>query len=134
VVGLPGDTLMMSAGILQRNGGLVEEPYVLHSDMARSEDEVQRARMHTWQAAHTVALDTTSYAPDLQDWGPVVVPPDSFFVLGDNRDSSYDSRYYGFIPMSRVIGQPSVIYFSVARDTSGSATGPRWSRIGARVK
>jgi signal peptidase S26 family len=40
------------------------------------------------------------------------VPPDSFFALGDNRDASYDCRYYGFIPSSNIFGRASVIYFS----------------------
>ena len=78
--------------------------------------------------------EVDAYAPDLQDWGPLVVPPDSFFALGDNRDASYDSRYYGFIPMSRVLGKPRVIYLSLEKDTSGSVTGLRWARIGARVR
>jgi signal peptidase I len=134
ILGLPGDTLMMSSGILHRNGRVLEEPFIIHLDEDRTEDAEQRGRMRSWQVAHTVALDTTSYAPDLQAWGPLVVPPDSFFTLGDNRDASYDSRYYGFIPMSRVIGQPRLIYFSIAKDTSGSATGVRLARIGKRVR
>jgi len=134
VLGLPGDTVSMSAGSLHRNGQRLEEPFVIHSDKTRSEDAEQRGRMRSWQVAHTVALDTTSYAPDLQAWGPLVVPRDSFFALGDNRDASYDSRYYGFIPMSHVLGRPRVIYFSLEKDTAGSITGLRWARIGARVK
>lgn len=133
VLGLPGDTLRMAAGSLYRNGQVLHEPFTIHTDTTRSEDAEQRGRMRAWQVAHTVAVDTASYTPDLQDWGPIVVPRDSFFALGDNRDASYDSRYYGFIPMSRVIGQPRVIYFSIARDASGSATALRWSRMGARV-
>jgi signal peptidase I len=134
VVGLPGDTLMMSSGNLHRDGRALDEPYIIHLDQTRTEDLEQRNRMRSWQVAHTVAADTTSYAPDVQDWGPLVVPPDSFFALGDNRDASYDSRYYGFIPANRVIGRPRIIYFSLAKDSSGSITGVRWARIGARVR
>ncbi|HSE47525.1 MAG TPA: signal peptidase I [Gemmatimonadales bacterium] len=134
VLGLPGDTLSMSSGALHRNGRPLEEPYVVHLEKARTEDAEQRGRMRSWQVAHTVALDTAAYAPDLQDWGPLVVPADSLFALGDNRDASYDSRYYGFIPMSHVLGQPRVIYLSLEQDTSGSHTGLRWARIGARVR
>jgi signal peptidase I len=134
VAGLPGDTLSMSSGVLHRNGRPVAEGFVIHTDKSRSEDLEQRGRMHAWQVAHAVALDTASYAPDVQNWGPLVVPPDSFFALGDNRDRSYDSRYYGFLPMSKVIGKPRAIYFSVAKDSSGSTTGFRWSRIGSRVE
>ncbi len=134
ILGLPGDTLKMSSGILYRNGRVEDEPFIIHVDEDRTEDSQQRSLMRSWQVNHTVDLDTTSYTPDLQDWGPLVVPPDSFFTLGDNRDASYDSRYYGFIPISGVIGQPRVIYFSKALDTSGSGTGVRWSRIGTRVR
>jgi signal peptidase I len=134
VLGLPGDTLWMISGSLHRNGRRLAEPFIIHIDKTRSEDAVQRRHMRSWQVAHTVALDTALYAPDLQDWGPVVVPPDSFFALGDNRDASYDSRYYGFVPMTRVLGQPRVIYLSLEKDRSGSVIGVRWARIGARVR
>jgi signal peptidase I len=134
VLGLPGDTLWMASGSLHRNGRRLAEPFVIRSDKTRSENAEQRGRMRSWQVAHTVALDTVSYEPDLQDWGPLLVPPDSFLALGDNRDASYDSRYYGFIPLSRVLGQPRVIYLSLEKDTSGSVTGLRWARIGARVR
>jgi signal peptidase I len=134
ILGLPGDTLRMSSGALQRNGQRLEEPFVFHADNTRSEDAEQRGRMRAWQVAHTVAVDTASYEPDLQEWGPLVVPPGSFFALGDNRDASYDSRYYGFLPLEGVIGKPRVIYFSLAKDPAGAITGVRWSRIGARVE
>jgi signal peptidase I len=134
IVGLPGDTLRMSSGALQRNGRWLEEPFVIHTDNTRSEDKKQRGRMRAWQVAHTVAVDTASYAPDVQEWGPLVVPPGSFFALGDNRDASYDSRYYGFVPLTRVVGKPRVIYFSLAKDPAGAITGFRWSRIGSRFE
>ena len=133
VVGLPGDTLTMTAGTLRRNGREVGEPYVIHGDPTRSEDPEQRAKMRAWQRGHTVTVDETSYAPDLQTWGPIVVPPDSFFGLGDNRESSYDSRYYGFIPVRNIIGQPGLVYFSLVVDTTGTAAGVRWSRIGRQL-
>ena len=135
VVGMPGDTLMMAGGHLRRNGGNVAEPYVVRENPRRSEDAQQRARMRFWQMDHTVGIARATYTPDLQDWGPLVVPPDSFMALGDNRDASYDSRYYGFVPFDRVIGQPRVIYLSLERDTTGGhERGVRWSRIGRRVR
>lgn len=53
-----------------------------------------------------------TYAPDLQDWGPIIVPPDSLFMMGDNRDLSYDGRYWGFLPRLNVRGTPLLIYYS----------------------
>ena len=71
----------MEAGQLYRNGQRVNEPYVVHGDPHRSEDPVQRAKMREWQVPHLAQHDTASYQPDLQDWGPIVVPPDSFFTI-----------------------------------------------------
>jgi hypothetical protein len=74
--------------VLYRNGKRVDEPYALHGDPTRSEDPMQRAKMRLWQLPHVVGRDTASYQPDLQDWGPIVVPADSFYIMGDNGDSS----------------------------------------------
>ena len=112
LIGMPGDTLSMEDGELFRNGQRVNEPYAMRSDPTRSEDPIQRAKMREWQLPHLVNRDEGSYQPDLQEWGPIVVPPDSFFMMGDNRDSSYDGRYWGFLPRANVRGRPLVVYFS----------------------
>lgn len=131
VVGVPGDTLHMEAGALYRNGQHLEEPYVVHNDPQRSEDPVQRSKMRSWQAHHLTARGSDGYMPDLQDWGPIVVPADSFFALGDNRDASYDSRYYGLVPFGRILGRPWVVYFSYDSDSRGPFLGRiRWARLG----
>ena len=101
LVGLPGDTLQMQGTQLLRNGSVLSEPYVQYSE----------------GIADTVRT---------RNWGPLIVPPDSMFVLGDHRDASYDSRYFGFVPLSSVRGRPARIYFS-----RGAESGVRWSRIGA---
>ena len=132
LIGVPGDTLAMEGGVLYRNGQRVNEPYVVHADPHRSEDPVQRAKMREWQVPHLVQRDTASYQPDLQDWGPIVVPPDSFFMMGDNRDSSYDGRYWGFLPRANVRGKPLIVYFSYDQNSWKSLpflTAVRWSRI-----
>jgi signal peptidase I len=132
LVGMPGDTLMMENGELYRNGQKVSEPYALHVDPTRSEDMAQRAKMREWQLPHLVNTDTASYNPDLQNWGPVVVPSDSLFMMGDNRDSSYDGRYWGFLPRQNVRGRPLVVYYSYDA-TSWRAlpflTAVRWGRL-----
>ena len=136
LIGVPGDTLAMEGGVLYRNGKRVEEPYALHGDPTRSEDPMQRAKMRQWQLPHVVGRDTASYQPDLQDWGPIVVPADSFFMMGDNRDSSYDGRYWGFLPRANVRGRPLVVYFSYdpsswrsLRHPSGEASSGRTTII-----
>lgn len=132
LIGVPGDTLWMENGELWRNGQKVNEPYVLHTDPSRSEDQVQRMKMREWQLPHLVKRDPATYKPDLQDWGPIVVPPDSFFMMGDNRDSSYDGRYWGFLPRANVRGRPLVVYYSY--DPSSWRALPflsavRWKRL-----
>lgn len=112
LIGVPGDTLAMEHGQLYRDGKPVDEPYVVHANPTKSEDPVYRSKMRQWQASHLAGRDATGYDPDLEDWGPIVVPADSFFMMGDNRDNSYDGRYWGFLPRDNVRGTPLVIYFS----------------------
>jgi signal peptidase I len=132
LIGMPGDTLSMENGELFRNGERVNEPYAVHSDLTRSEDQIQRAKMREWQLPHLVKRDAAKYQPDLQDWGPIVVPPDSFFMMGDNRDSSYDGRYWGFLPRKNVRGRPLVVYFSYDPSSWRALpflTAVRWTRL-----
>jgi signal peptidase I len=68
----------------------------------------------------------------LKNWGPLVVPPDSFFVMGDNRNNSYDSRYWGFLGRDRVSGRPLFIYYSFDKTSVMPLpflTGIRWGRL-----
>lgn len=133
LIGVPGDTLAMEGGLLIRNGQKVDEPWAVHGDNTRSEDALQRAKMRDWQVKHLVpGQDTAAYAPDLQHWGPIVVPRDSFFMMGDNRDSSYDGRYWGFLPRENVRGRPLLIYYSYDANSWRSLpflTSVRWNRI-----
>jgi len=132
LIGMPGDTLSMENGELFRNGERVNEPYAVSSDPTRSEDPIQRAKMREWQLPHLVNRDEATYQPDLQEWGPIVVPPDSFFMMGDNRDSSYDGRYWGFLPRTNVRGRPLVVYFSYDPSSWRAlpfVTAVRWSRL-----
>jgi signal peptidase I len=132
LIGMPGDTLSMEGGVLFRNGEKVEEPYVVHTDHARSEDAMQRLKMREWQLPHLVQRDAATYKPDLQEWGPIVVPPDSFFMMGDNRDSSYDGRYWGFLPRQNVRGRPLLVYYSYDANSWRSLpflSAVRWGRL-----
>jgi signal peptidase I len=71
-----------------------------------------------------------AYAPTVATWGPIVVPRAEYFLLGDNRGESIDSRYTGFVPDSEIVQRPVVIFFS--RDP---VTGHlRWGRIGERIE
>ncbi|MDX2261373.1 MAG: signal peptidase I [Gemmatimonadales bacterium] len=132
LIGVPGDTLAMVGGALVRNGSRVDEPWTQSTDPRLSADALSRARMREWQAPHLVGRQATGYQPDLHDWGPIVVPQDSLFVMGDNRDSSYDGRYWGFLPRKNLRGSPLIVYFSY--DASSwrplpFLTAVRWTRL-----
>lgn len=132
LVGVAGDTLAMRDGELYRNGVRLDEPYAQSTDPDRSEDPLMRARMRAWQVPHFAGPVPADYEPDLHDWGPVVVPRDSLFVLGDNRDGSYDGRYWGFLPRKNVRGTPVLVYFSYDATSFARAaflTEVRWSRL-----
>ena len=77
------------------------------------------------------------YHPTRDTWGPLRVPMDKYFVLGDNRDNSADSRYWGFVDVSAVKGRPLVVYFSYDRGTRDALpwlTDIRWSRLGSLIR
>lgn len=134
LVGMPGDTLAMEDGQLVRNGRVVRESYVVHTDpgMDPAADDFR------WQRDHLVrtAQASPGYHPSRNNWGPIVVPRKSYFMLGDNRDNSLDSRYWGFVPDSLIRGRPLVVYYSFQPD-SGAHTAwlsrVRWHRLGSRV-
>ena len=135
LVGLPGDTLAMRGGTLYVNGAAQRELFArreptAHDSYGHDFDWLRRALL---PAAHA----SPGAQPSRNTWGPLVVPAHNFFVLGDNRDNSSDSRYWGFVPDSLLRGQPLVVYYSVAPDSL--APGPwlrriRWQRIGEWVQ
>lgn len=135
LIGLPGDTLTMRASHLIRNGVVISEPYAVHTDTAETA-EPWRDVMREWQLRYVLA-DTAVYHPDLQNWGPIVVPRDSLFVLGDNRENSLDSRFWGFLPRRNLRGSPMFVYYSY--DATGLDAMPwvrdvRWGRVGEVVR
>jgi len=126
LIGAPGDTLRMVRDTVFRNGRRLDEPYTLHLASGTTSDEDFRLQQfRALQLPHYVGRDAATYHPTTHDWGPIVVPPDSFWVMGDNRDESYDSRYWGFLPRSHVLGRTLFIYMSVATDPFRI----RWRRL-----
>jgi len=126
IVGLPGDTLAMTDGRLEVNHQRPLEPFAWHA-----EPEIDPVvEDFDWQRSFLAdRRDSLSYKPSRNTWGPVVVPRGHYFVLGDNRDNSLDSRYFGFLSREQLMAQVRRIYFS--KDSSGHI---RWSRLGRRPR
>jgi signal peptidase I len=124
VMGLPGDTLEMRAKTLYLNGRPLREPYTRHIDTTTD----PRDDLMAWQAKYLAPPPRGPYRPSRDNWGPLVVPAGELFMLGDDRDNSYDSRHLGFTAPRALKGRPTWIYLS-----RGPA-GVRWSRIGRTIQ
>ena len=134
LVGLPGDTVEMRQGTLSRNGTVQREVYATHRDLAfdpATED-------FRWQRDFLApGIDVRRYHPSRNNWGPLVVPDEHYFMLGDNRDNSLDSRYWGFVPDSLVRGSPILVYYSYSPDSSEAfdwLKRVRWQRLGELIR
>jgi signal peptidase I len=133
LIGVPGDTLQMREKVLYLNGAPVREPYTHYID--RAGDAVHPGMR--WQSNHLIASTSRSYHPSRDNWGPLVVPEHEYFVLGDNRDNSEDSRYWGFVDREAIRGRPWFVYYSFdpsASDHAPWARAVRWARIGHPIR
>ena len=140
VIGLPGDTLEMKDRDVFINGIALFEDYL--KDSTEQSVDVSHSDMN-WQKEHIVYPDTTlldigqfTYRPSRDNWGPLYVPENNFFVLGDNRDDSEDSRYWGFVSRDSVEGKAWLIYYSVEpgyKDYRSWLRSIRWERFARRI-
>jgi len=118
IMGVPGDHIHLRDGVVYRNGEKLVEPYVRHKDAQSDRDDAYHQYRDNFpavlpsEAAQVRNEKWTQELPSHIEGGDIVVPPDSYFAMGDNRDVSYDSRYWGFIPRKNVIGRPMFIYWS----------------------
>ncbi len=104
VIGVPGDVIEIKDKQVFRNGVLLVEPYIQH-------------------------VDASTSVPRRDNFGPVMVPENKYFVMGDNRDESYDSRFWGFVERNTIEGKALILYWSWE-----SLTNIRWERIGQLVE
>lgn len=123
VIGIPGDHIKLVHGTVFVNGVAQSEPFVLrktHSyDSYRDDFPTGRYVNPDVEARWWVQLNKL-----IDDEGELIVPENNYFVLGDNRENSDDSRYWGFVPRGNIIGRPLVIYLSVNHDDDDAALDP----------
>jgi len=112
IIGIPGDRIHLRNGEVYRNGVKLDEPYVRHDPAAgpnEYRDEFPSVPALNVNGVATFwQVDRDNYVHD----GDIVVPPGKYFGMGDNRDLSLDSRYWGFIPKEHIVGRPMFIYWS----------------------
>jgi signal peptidase I len=110
VMGLPGDHIHLKDGVVYRNGEKLTEPYVLSAgDIVPYRDEFPSVPPSPYEE---VTPEWRAELPSYIKDGDLVVPPNSVFAMGDHRDVSLDSRYWGFVPFENIIGRPMFIYWS----------------------
>jgi len=138
VVGLPGERIHLRDGVVYVNDVALKEPYAVHRRAPADEYRDDFPTLNSVDSA--VNSNWWIRLRGLIKDGDITVPPASYFVLGDNRNNSEDSRYWGFVPRDYIVGKPLLVYFSfrqpVVEDVHDGGAGEthrlwdivRWSR------
>jgi len=137
IVGMPGDTLYMRNAALFVNGIEQRQGYGANSEPG---DPNEINPLFDWQ--QQIALTRSRFGPaptqpTHDNWGPLVIPMGHYFMMGDNRYNSKDSRYWGIVPRENLRGRPLFVYYSYDAESGeplAFITAIRWGRIGHWIK
>jgi signal peptidase I len=127
VVGVPGDRVRLINKQVFVNGAALKEPY---AHFSRPADDLFRDNFPRLDVLSGPTPEWWIMLRKLVEDGQLIVPQGYYFVMGDNRDNSYDSRYWGFVPQANIIGRPLLIYWSV-QGAEGEMTTP--TSVGERL-
>lgn len=134
VIGIPGDHIRLADKVVLVNGKPQREPYVVfHSSMPDPYRDDFPAMNYV--SANVEAKWWVEMRKAVKN-GELIVPPEMYFVMGDNRDESLDSRYWGFVPRENVIGRPLLIYWSFRRNDDleeGGGSNGKLNRLAATL-
>jgi len=112
IIGIPGDHIHLRDDAVYRNGEKLVEPFIRHEP---GEHNPYTANFPALPPLREYGVRNQKWAQELPkhiEGDDLVVPPDSYFAMGDNRDNSYDSRFWGFVPRANMIGRPMFVYWS----------------------
>ncbi|MBZ5491413.1 MAG: signal peptidase I [Acidobacteriia bacterium] len=131
IIGVPGDRIRLHDGVVYLNGVRQAEPYVIRNGTYDTyRDEFPNA------FSYGMGQISPEWAATLQAsirGDEVVIPPDHYFAMGDNRDNSLDSRYWGFVPKENIIGRPLVVFWSFDVPEENGEPKPIGDRVAAFV-
>jgi signal peptidase I len=113
VIGIPGDHIRISSEQVYVNGSKLSEPYVVHDPSAEDPFTYNYPPASTYSMGIGLRSEWADQISNYVHDGEIVVPPNHYFVMGDNRDRSWDSRYWGFVDHDSIMGRPILIYWSV---------------------
>lgn len=141
LVGMPGDTIHMRRAVLFVNGVEQRQGFGAASrPRPGSSQPTDTDPLMAWQHSAELARSRFGAAPAQpthDEWGPLVIPAGRYFMMGDNRYDSKDSRYWGLVPRDNIRGRPVFVYYSYRADDSDRPlpflTDIRWGRIGTRI-
>jgi signal peptidase I len=120
VIGMPGDHVRLRDKLVYVNGSPLQENYAVHKQWMPDgyRDNFPNQHGYSRDIDRHWRYELSNYV----NGGEVVVPADHYFVMGDNRDNSLDSRYWGFVPRANIVGRPLVIYLSVRGSERGRSS------------